>query len=98
MVIVERILKEYPGKTMGGSDVFYRIRKNPSEPADPLQYDSPPEIFCGKGRLDTRSRPALYASPDVELCVHECRVAAEDDLNPFQILLFLGGLLLKERF
>lgn len=34
----------------------------------------------GTGRLDTASLPILYASRDLELCVHECRFKAEDDL------------------
>jgi len=34
----------------------------------------------GNGRFDTTELPILYGSQDLEVCLHECRVAAEDDL------------------
>lgn len=73
-------LHEYPEKIVETDNFFYRIRKAPTAPSEPLQYDSPPESVAGTGRLDSAGFPVLYASPDLELCVHECRVAAEDDL------------------
>lgn len=78
--VIERILNEYPERSLGTSEAFYRIRVNPSEPSVPAQYDSPPPALAGRGRLDSKGRPVLYGSPDLELCVHECRVTAEDDL------------------
>jgi hypothetical protein len=78
--IVERILREYPARLLGLDDSFYRIRKGPKAPSEPLEYDSPPEHLAGSGRLGTRRSPVLYASPDLQVCVHECRVTAEDDL------------------
>jgi hypothetical protein len=32
------------------------------------------------GRLDSDRLPVLYGSQDLEVCVHECRVTAEDDV------------------
>ncbi len=79
--IIARILSEYPKIDItANAHPFYRVRIAPNTPLDPQQYDSPPDEFVGKGRLDTIGLPALYASPDLETCVHECRVTVEDEL------------------
>lgn len=78
--IIERILQEYPGLILRPEDKFYRIRKAPVSPADFHEYDSPPVAIAGNGRLDSPGFPVMYVSPDLEVCVHECRVTAEDDL------------------
>ena len=77
--VIDRILCEYGSRILTAQDKFYRIRKNPSEPSQDGQYDSPPRGLSN-GRLDTPASPALYASPDLQTCLHECRVTAEDDL------------------
>lgn len=77
---INRILHEYPTRNIGPKDYFYRIRKEPSNPSEPLEYDSPPNSSAYNGRLNSHDFPALYASPDLEICVHECRVTAEDTL------------------
>ena len=77
--VIERILREYGSRTLTVRGKFYRIRKNPIEAAQESQYDSLPPELC-KGRLDTPTAPALYASSDLQTCLHECRVTAEDDL------------------
>ena len=76
---IDRVLAEYGTTTLTEHDRFYRIRKGPSPPADHTQYDSAPSQYSD-GRLDTPEYPALYASPDLQTCLHECRVSAEDDL------------------
>lgn len=78
--IIERILKEYPVLELTTDHVFYRIRRNVVRPELEEEYDSPPQPFLGKGRLDSPQCPILYASEDMEVCLHECRVSAEDDL------------------
>lgn len=78
--IVERVLSEYPERLIGIDESFYRIRKEPKTASDPLEYDSPPAHLSGGGRIDTKDLPVLYASPDLQVCVHECRVMAEDEL------------------
>lgn len=78
--IIERILAEYPVRIVKPDGRFYRIRVNPSAPDDPQQYDSPPPQYAGYGRLDSTGNPVLYGSSDLEVCVHECRVAAEDSI------------------
>ena len=77
--VIERILREYGSRSLTKRDRFYRIRKNPDEPSNDGQYDSPPPGHRN-GRLDTEEWPALYTSPDLQTCLHECRVTAEDDL------------------
>lgn len=49
--IIERILQEYPGFILRPEDTFYRIRKAPSSPDLPHEYDSPPAAQAGSGRL-----------------------------------------------
>lgn len=100
--IVERILREYPERLLQLDECFYRIRINPSKPAEPSQYDSPPAGFAGRGRLDVKGRPVLYGSCDLDVCIHECRVTAEDEvfvatIHPTKTLRLLDlSKLLKE--
>ncbi len=78
--IVERILREYPERFLTTNQSFYRLRLNPSAPSKSSEYDSPPMKLIGRGRLDMKGRPVLYGSSDLETCIHECRVSAEDDI------------------
>lgn len=80
--VIDRILREYGSKKLTDKDQFYRIRKickDSEVPSDNSQYDSAP-VELSSGRLDTPERPVLYASPDLQTCLHECRVTAEDDI------------------
>jgi len=79
--IIERILHEYPRRKIAPGDPFYRIRKSPSDPTKPLQYDNPPENILSTGRLDSPVLPAIYASHQIDLCVHERRVTSEGELD-----------------
>ena len=79
-LIIERILEEYPGCLVYPDDIFYRVRKAPKFPERPHEYDSPPISVVGNGRLDSPDFPVMYASPDLQVCIHECRVTAEDEL------------------
>jgi hypothetical protein len=78
--VVDRILNEYPSVILKPDELFYRVRKAPMKPESHGEYDSPPVGVVGNGRLDAPDFPVLYASPDIEVCVHECRFAAEDEL------------------
>lgn len=77
---IARVLREYPIRTIGVDATLYRLRKGPKQPAETHEYDSPPEEVVGTGRLDSPRNPILYASPDLQICAHECRVTAEDEL------------------
>lgn len=76
--VIDRIVKEYPVLTLTEETKFYRLRKNPDEPEKHSEYDSPPK--SGSGRLDSKRFPILYASPDIEVCIHECRATAIDKI------------------
>jgi hypothetical protein len=78
--IIDRVLDVYPERELSAPYSFYRVRKNPELPAEVHEYDSPPEPLLGSGRLDAIGAPVLYASPDLEVCLHECRAGAEDEL------------------
>lgn len=78
--VIERILKEYPAKVLARDEIFYRLRIGPKHPAAPDEYDSPPVMLAGRGRLDSTGFPVMYGSQDIDICVHECRVTVEDDV------------------
>ncbi|RNI22621.1 RES family NAD+ phosphorylase [Rufibacter latericius] len=78
--IVDRILNTYPVRELNSDVYFYRLRLNPNVPHEVLEYDTPPDQFLGGGRLDDSNFPVLYGSPDLELCLHECRTSVEDDI------------------
>ncbi len=78
--VIDRILKEYPSVTMEPGSLIYRVRRQPSRPDNPIEYDSPPSEFVGNGRLDSPELPILYASADLQVCIHECRTTTEDDI------------------
>lgn len=63
---------------------LFRIRKNPKADESivtPAAFDPPPaEIAREPGRWDDGSLPVLYASDDIELCLHECRVIVADEI------------------
>jgi len=63
-----------PGK------VLYRVRKDieSGKENEIDQYDSPPEKFKAAGRIGDGSYPVFYASDDLEICLHETRVAIID--------------------
>jgi hypothetical protein len=78
--VIDHIVFDYPTREINSNLSFYRIRKNPTKPEEIQQYDSPPAHFAGSGRLDSVDAPVFYASPDLQVCIHECRVTAEDEL------------------
>jgi hypothetical protein len=78
--IISRVLEEYPTQVFSKEEIFYRVRKEPKNPADFSEYDSPPDSLIGRGRLDSAKLPVMYGSQDLEVCIHECRVTIEDDL------------------
>lgn len=100
---IARVIDLYPTTTLSTTDEFFRVRKAPDRPAEHSEYDAPPEGHHGTGRLDAPGRPVLYASQDVEVCVHECRFAVGDELylatlrpsQPLKIL-DLSAVLLEE--
>jgi len=78
--IIDRIIAEYPNVTLTANEFFYWIRKAPAEPAQCEEYDSPPLALSGENRFDSKSFSVMYGSQDLQVCIHECRVTAEDEL------------------
>ena len=78
--VIGRILNEYPPIALRPDQTFYRIRRNVATPANFGEYDSPPIHIAGSGRLDSKRLPVMYGSQDLQVCIHECRVTAEDEL------------------
>ncbi len=78
--IIDRVLKEYPERALAKDAKFYRLRISPEHPADPLEYDSPPTAQGGEGRLDSSNFSVMYGSQDIDICIHECRATADDDI------------------
>ena len=63
---------------------LFRIRKNPACDeviATAAAFDPPPSSMTRlPGRWDDGKTPVLYASDDIELCIHECRVLIADEI------------------
>lgn len=77
---IERVLSEYPEKNFSMGSKFYRLRVNPECPSEPSEYDSPPVDLVGGGRLDSPGFSVMYGSQDIDICIHECRASAGDEL------------------
>jgi len=76
---IRRILTEYPAFELLPDVAIYRIRIAPRDPSNPAEYDSPPS-GSGTGRLDSQALSVMYASPDLQVCVHECRATADHEI------------------
>jgi hypothetical protein len=79
-LMISRIIEEYPVVPLPETRAFYRLRKNPTNPDDFGAYDAPPRACSGSNRLDSADFPVMYGSQDLQVCIHECRVTAEDEL------------------
>lgn len=77
---IRKVLEKYPSNILKRGELFYRLRKAPQRPTEISEYDSPPANMAENGRLDSKGYPIMYGSPDLQVCVHECRVTAEDEL------------------
>jgi hypothetical protein len=77
---MKRILELYPKHLLLEEHPFYRIRINPTLPHLFEEYDTPPTSIKSHGRFNFNEEAILYASPDLELSLHECRVTVEDDI------------------
>lgn len=78
--VARRIIKEYPTHIWKKDEPVFRLRVNPASPNLVEEYDSPPLNLTRSGRFDSKDFSILYCSPDVEVCLHECRVTVEDKL------------------
>jgi hypothetical protein len=93
--LIETIFEQFPDKALAPDAMFFKIRKNPCNPSDKSEYDSPPNYTNCLGRFETISNPVLYASTDLNTCIHEAKIASEDDayfssLKPSRMLRMLN--------
>lgn len=77
---IQRVIEEYPERLIPKGTKFYRLRINPKNPSDSMEYDSPPLEFSGNGRLDSADLSVMYGSQDIDICIHECRASADDEI------------------
>lgn len=71
-----RLIKDFPTFVAGPEFPIFRLRTGIPEglEANENQYDSPPNQYLGSGRLDQENFPVLYASQNLEICFHECKI------------------------
>jgi hypothetical protein len=78
--IIQRIINEYPSCSLPKGGRFYRLRPTrPLSPSNPYEYDSRPRTIQRYGRLDSKDLSVMYASHNIQVCIHECRATAESD-------------------
>jgi RES domain len=81
---LENLVSRVPRLVIPSGTSLFRIRSNPELDVTivrPEAFDPPPaSVERVRGRWDDGSSPVLYASDDIELCLHECRVAVGDDI------------------
>ncbi len=77
---INSLLTKYPTYIATTDHRFFRLRTNPVHPEKFFEYDSAPDTTAGNNRFDEPGFPTLYGSPDLELCLHECRISAEDNI------------------
>lgn len=77
--VAREIVEKFPKTILHPGTPFFRLRKDVSNPANALEFDSAPK-GKSKGRFNSDTRPILYGSESIEICVHECRVTVADYL------------------
>lgn len=98
---VEKVAKRCFTKVLKNSKRFYRIRTNlKSDFTSPIAYDAPPIQRLEDGRMNLEGNTVLYGAFNVETCIHETRVAIDDEiyiatLNPTKELKFLDFCRIK---
>lgn len=75
--IAERCYTKVPGKDKR----FYRVRTNlESDFINPQSYDAPPSQKYNSGRMNLRKNVVFYGAFNVETCIHESRIAIDDEI------------------
>lgn len=77
--VLSEIVRSYPEVELTPNDRIFRIRTNIQDSKNPLSYDSAP-VGKSKARLNEDGKSILYGSQDLEICIHECRVAISDEI------------------
>lgn len=80
MAIVDRALNCCRSFVLPKGTRFYRIRKNPHNPAQAAAYDSPPLGSGSSSRFSKGLASIMYGAFDVETCIHESRCRIDDEI------------------
>lgn len=101
--VINRIIEIYPKHILTEEHPFYRLRINPKIPHEFAEYDTAPKGIGGANRFNSNGEAVLYGSPDLELCIHECRTTVEDEVfaakllpNQYLKMLNLAALVLED--
>lgn len=98
---IEEIAGRCYTKKLGSDKRFYRIRTNlKSDSINPTSYDAPPLQNYKDGRMNLKNNVVFYGAFNVETCIHETRVAIDDEiyvatLHPAKDLRFLDFCRIK---
>jgi hypothetical protein len=82
-LVRDEVIPKLRRTVLASSTPVYRIRLNLDEERkfDELQYDAPPDTRRRSfSRFDNPKLPLLYSSPNLQVCIHECRVTLADDI------------------
>ncbi|MDP3077101.1 RES family NAD+ phosphorylase [Bradyrhizobium sp.] len=82
-VVRDQIVSRLRLAEIDSSTTVYRVRLNLNEQNkfDEGQYDAPPKPKRrGFGRFDNGRSPLFYGSPNLQVCIHECRVNLLDNI------------------
>jgi len=82
-VVRDQIVPKLRFTEIDKTTTIYRIRLNLTDhnKFDEGQFDAPPKPRRrGFGRFDNRNLPLFYGSPNLQVCIHECRVTLVDDI------------------
>lgn len=82
-VVRNEIVPKLRSTEIEPNDIFYRIRINLSDDDkfSEGQYDAPPKTRRREfGRFDNPKLNLLYGSPNLQVCIHECKVVVADDI------------------
>jgi hypothetical protein len=80
--ILDEIISVASNRILPSNTKLYRVRTNVRDGvAMPISYDAPPNFTTRTpGRYDDNDLPLLYASFDIETCIHECRCTVLDEI------------------
>ena len=76
--LLDRVIDHCRTATVSRATKIYRIRCNVARPFEVDQFDAPQDDR--PSRFSDGSVPVLYGAFDVETCLHESRIRAEDEI------------------
>lgn len=77
--LLDRVIDHCRAAGLPIGTAVFRVRRNVARPFDKGEFDSSPN--GAPSRFSDGSTPVLYGALDVETCIHEGRVLAEDEIT-----------------